>query len=131
MAKRLHYIIGSMDDYRDSVRERLESALQAFCRQETAPCILALNEAVNNAFFHGNRSGPVIVTISLIGRKKVAVRVKDSGAGFDFSLYRRETEDGLWEGSGRGMLLMRSFMDQVIYNHVGNEVLMIKNVAKG
>jgi anti-sigma regulatory factor (Ser/Thr protein kinase) len=53
--------------------------------------------------------------------------VRDQGAGFDISSLPDPTDpDNLEKGSGRGVLLMRSFMDEVLYNAAGNQVVMIK-----
>jgi CheY-like chemotaxis protein len=53
--------------------------------------------------------------------------VNDQGPGFDVRAVLRKdrAEIVLWS-EGRGLLLMRSIMDEVIYNDRGNEVTLIK-----
>ena len=53
--------------------------------------------------------------------------VRDEGPGFDPSLLPDPTNpSNLEKVSGRGILLMRTFMDDVIYNDVGNCVRLVK-----
>ena len=52
--------------------------------------------------------------------------------GFDPSLLPDPTQpENLEKVSGRGVLLMRTFMDEVIYNDAGNEVELIKRAPAG
>ena len=53
--------------------------------------------------------------------------IRDEGPGFDVA--QLPAGDGLAEaerGAGRGVILMRSIMDEVSYNAAGNEVTLIK-----
>ena len=53
--------------------------------------------------------------------------VHDDGSGFDTSRADRPIEpEDLLRPSGRGLLLMRSFMDSVVFNPAGNKVTLIK-----
>ncbi|MGE5193808.1 MAG: ATP-binding protein, partial [Deltaproteobacteria bacterium] len=53
--------------------------------------------------------------------------VRDEGAGFDPASLPDPTDpSNLDRPCGRGMLLMRTFMDNVIYNDRGNEVTLFK-----
>lgn len=55
--------------------------------------------------------------------------IRDEGPGFDPSSIPNPTDpEYLERPSGRGMLLMRSFMDEMTYNDAGNHVTLIKNV---
>jgi len=57
----------------------------------------------------------------------VTIVVRDDGPGFDPAEVPDPTVPEMLErASGRGMLLMRTFMDEVRYNKAGNEVTMIK-----
>ncbi len=54
--------------------------------------------------------------------------IRDEGPGFDVDKVRNPTEDdAIALASGRGILLMRSFMDTIDYNDQGNEVSMYKS----
>jgi anti-sigma regulatory factor (Ser/Thr protein kinase) len=115
---------------------------------------VALEEALNNALYHGNleldsqlREGDRATYRVLVEerrrsepykRRKIHVSVhveedhgafviRDEGPGFD----PRELPDptaptNLEKPSGRGLLLMRTFMDEVAYNEAGNQVTLIK-----
>ena len=57
--------------------------------------------------------------------------VRDDGPGFDPNSLPDPTDPAnLERPSGRGVLLMRTFMDEVIYNDRGNEVTLRKLSAK-
>jgi CheY-like chemotaxis protein len=53
--------------------------------------------------------------------------VRDEGPGFDVSSLPAVADPGALEGEcGRGVVLIRAFMDEAVYNEKGNEVTMIK-----
>jgi anti-sigma regulatory factor (Ser/Thr protein kinase) len=57
----------------------------------------------------------------------ICVQISDDGSGFDPELVPDPTaEENLHRASGRGLFLIRSFMDQVAYNKVGNQITMTK-----
>ena len=56
--------------------------------------------------------------------------IRDEGPGFDPASIPNPTDpEYLERPSGRGMLLMRSFMDELTYNEAGNHVTLVKNVS--
>ena len=55
--------------------------------------------------------------------------IRDEGPGFDASLYDQRdlsSPESLQPESGRGIVLMQTFMDDVRYNDAGNEVTLVK-----
>ena len=53
--------------------------------------------------------------------------IRDEGPGFDPSILPDPTDPANFESvSGRGILLIRSFMDEVSFNATGNEITMVK-----
>jgi len=53
--------------------------------------------------------------------------VRDDGAGFDRALLPDPTDPtNLERVSGRGLLLINTFMDRVEHNASGNEITMVK-----
>lgn len=57
--------------------------------------------------------------------------VRDEGPGFDPSKLSDPTDpENLLKSGGRGMLLIRTFMDEVSFNPSGNEITMIKRRAQ-
>jgi anti-sigma regulatory factor (Ser/Thr protein kinase) len=58
-------------------------------------------------------------------------KIRDEGPGFDPQTLPDPTDpEYLERPSGRGVLLMKSFMDKVTYNDSGNEVTMTKVVTQ-
>jgi serine/threonine-protein kinase RsbW len=89
---------------------------------------LALEEAVVNAFRHGNAGDyEAGVDVSYeVGSSSVRVVVEDRGRGFDPGVVPDPTaEDRLSVPSGRGLLLMRAYMSEVRHNERGNRVEML------
>ena len=68
-----------------------------------------------------------------LARDKAVFVVRDEGLGFDPQSLPDPTDPAnLDKTTGRGILLMRAFMDQVEFNARGNEVTMVKQpCAKG
>ena len=77
---------------------------------------MAVREAVTNAVLHGNggdESKPVELGLSGTDAGLV-VTVRDRGEGFDPAEVADPTrEENLLKASGRGILFMRTFMDEV------------------
>ena len=81
---------------------------------------VAIRESVINAIKHGNRndaSKHVFVEFSTEGRAdavELMIRVRDEGEGFDPSTVADPlAPENLLKPSGRGIFLIRSFMDDV------------------
>ena len=77
---------------------------------------MAVREAITNAMVHGNQEDEaktVELTLSCLGRE-LEIEVKDQGDGFDPTSVPDPTEPAnLLKTSGRGIFLMRTFMDEV------------------
>ena len=87
----------------------------------------ALEEALINAIEHGNGNDPTkTITVEyVVSRSSIIIEVEDHGEGFDLEAVpdptRRQNMD---IPSGRGILLMRSFMSEVDFYAPGNRVRM-------
>jgi len=81
---------------------------------------MAVREAVTNAVLHGNgrdESKTIEVGFSSSGAELV-ITVRDGGAGFDPESIADPTDErNLLKTSGRGILFMRTFMDDVRWEH--------------
>jgi CheY-like chemotaxis protein/anti-sigma regulatory factor (Ser/Thr protein kinase) len=67
-----------------------------------------------------------------IDRHAARIVIRDEGPGFDVkSLPDPRDPERLALASGRGILLMRTFMDEVTYNCAGNEVTLVKRRVPG
>jgi serine/threonine-protein kinase RsbW len=90
---------------------------------------LALREALGNAVLHGNQEHAgtkVHIRCRCLPGSEISFVVTDQGKGFDF---RNTVGNGLTSDSaqhGRGILLMKAFMDDVHFERGGSEVHMRK-----
>jgi DNA-binding NarL/FixJ family response regulator len=58
-------------------------------------------------------------------RKRAQFVISDEGAGFDVKQHVfSSTPESIEEETGRGLVLMQTFMDEVLFNETGNEVRM-------
>jgi serine/threonine-protein kinase RsbW len=93
-------------------------------------CIrLALEEAICNAIHHGHAQDPdkPVQVVYYINRQRILARVQDEGPGFDpAQVADPRLEENLDRPGGRGLLLMRSYMDRVEFNARGNGVTLTK-----
>jgi anti-sigma regulatory factor (Ser/Thr protein kinase) len=89
---------------------------------------VAMGEAVANAILYGNEEDPTrFVTIEAEPHPHlVRVRIADEGTGFDpGSIPDPRGSTGVKRSRGRGLFLLRSLMDEVSFNDVGNEVTLV------
>jgi serine/threonine-protein kinase RsbW len=117
------------------VQEEIERQLQRRCASDhdVFSVRLALEEALVNAIKHGNqmdRAKKVHISYRFLpGRFEV--RVTDEGPGFDPAGVPDPTAaENLERPCGRGLMLMRHYMSEVLYSERGNSVLMSK-VCRG
>jgi CheY-like chemotaxis protein/anti-sigma regulatory factor (Ser/Thr protein kinase) len=114
---------------------------------------IALEEALSNAYYHGNLEvGATLgqadrqacaqlaaerlwqppycdrqIRLSAnISRKEAVFVVGDDGPGFDVSKLPATFPADGEQGTGRGVILMRSIMDEVTFNEAGNQVTLVK-----
>ncbi|HWR38320.1 MAG TPA: PAS domain S-box protein [Patescibacteria group bacterium] len=116
----------------ERIRSRIRELLREVAGDQVARLDVAIGEALNNSV---RESMDVRIKINLYG-PRLAIRIRDSGEGFDGN--RRVTEyldrqDRLFEErmmdeGGRGIYIMAAWMDRVLYNRAGNEVLLVKRL---
>lgn len=96
---------------------------------------MAAREAAVNAVLHGNEYDPakhIIVTFENTGESLI-LRVCDQGKGLDPSTIPDPTApENLLRGTGRGIFLIRSLMDEVHFRqlHPGTELTLVKHLAQ-
>lgn len=100
---------------------------------------VAVRECVSNAIKHGNRndlSKQVFVDFETHprgGSAELRIRVRDEGQGFDpAGLADPLAPENLLKASGRGIFLIKSFMDDVRLQRApegGMEVVMVKTIT--
>lgn len=65
-------------------------------------------------------------------KEQIRVLIRDQGKGFDTTHVPGPGDPKVLNTeSGRGLVLMASFMDELVFNESGTEVTMVKNVSGG
>jgi CheY-like chemotaxis protein len=137
------------------VQEELDG-LWLFDRMERIRVGIALQEALTNALFHGNlevssslreedewfffreaearrqrqpyKSRHIHVIVR-VDHHAATFIIADEGPGFDTTQFDQPVDhDELVKIGGRGLLLIRTFMDEVAFNTVGNSITMVKRL---
>lgn len=97
---------------------------------------VAVRESVVNAIKHGNQndqSKRVVVEFGSVPDDRMTIRVADQGEGFDpEEIADPLAPENIMKSSGRGIFLMRNFMNEVTIQRApggGMEVRMMKKVA--
>ncbi|HLI83527.1 MAG TPA: ATP-binding protein [Bryobacteraceae bacterium] len=119
--------------------EELVSAiaqLAGFDEDDLMKIGLAVREAMVNAVVHGNRYNErkkVRFSVTETG-ERLTVRVADEGEGFDFEhLPDPLAPENLLRSCGRGIFLIRSFMDELAFRRLkpgGTELILTKYKAR-
>jgi len=128
-----------------------------FKRSDVFKIAVAIEELLQNAVVHGNlevssklrdRSSTEfqdminqrrressyadrrVTLLSEIKRERVSIKITDQGPGFDPASLPDPTDPEYFlRPHGRGIFLVRAYMDEVAYNSSGNEVTISKQVA--
>ncbi len=90
---------------------------------------LALEEALTNAFRHGNKCDPTkkITVRYLVTEERIEIEIYDEGEGFEPASVPDPTlPENIDRPHGRGIMLMRSYLDKVEYQGDGNAVRLVK-----
>lgn len=128
----------------DSTIETVDSAEQAasriaaemgFGEDEVMQISMAVREAAVNAVLHGNAYDPG-KKVSLEfekGNHDLTITIRDQGKGLDPSKIPDPlAPENLLKTSGRGIFLIRSFMDEVEIHpsQTGTEIKLVKHVPE-
>ena len=104
-----------------------------FSEEDIFAIHLALQEAFLNAIQHGNGMDidkKVKIDYS-VSTDRVEISMRDEGNGFDpESVPDPRLGENVYKIQGRGLLLMRSYMDEVRFNRRGNCVHMVRYKEK-
>ncbi|MEO1533990.1 MAG: ATP-binding protein [Planctomycetota bacterium] len=96
---------------------------------------LALEEAVVNAFRHGHKDVADDVPVELvydIHADRIEISIEDAGPGFDPAKVPDPTApENITKTSGRGLLLIRSYMTEVRHTSAGNRIEMRYDKPEG
>ncbi len=118
------------------VQDEIEQLLQTrlISEHDIFSIKLALEEALVNAIKHGNqmdRTKKVRIAYQLHA-DRFEVQITDDGSGFDPGDVPDPTAfENLERPCGRGLMLMRHYMTEVVFNERGNGVCMRKIFRHG
>jgi len=135
----------TVDQFLDSSLDSVDSAEQlvlhvarkaGFHEEDLHKIGMAVRESIVNAVVHGNQYSAhkkVRVSVSK-GQDRLTVTISDQGTGFDLdALPDPLSEDNLLRNSGRGIFLIRAFMDELHVRRLspaGTEVTMTKYLIR-
>ena len=104
-----------------------------YCEADIFGIKLALEEALTNAVKHGNRndaSKQITVRYAITADKTVII-VRDEGPGFEPGTVPDCTApDRVPLPEGRGIMLIKAYMDEVCYRDNGREIYFVKHRTK-
>lgn len=101
--------------------------------EQLATLLLAVTEATTNAIIHANKCDKSkLVTVDVnVQDSKLIIKVIDEGTGFDPTQIPDPTQpENILKDSGRGMYLMKVYMDDLKYNVTpeGTETILTMNI---
>ena len=102
----------------------VEEFVNYFCKDVNLPdeklanIFLAVTEATTNAIIHANKcdTNKIVTIDAYVENSKLIIKIKDEGEGFQPGNIPDPTEpENLLKDSGRGIYLMRVYMDDMKY----------------
>jgi len=134
-ATRVSYTLeSSLESVNKAEQAARDLAVKAgFDEEETDRIAMSVREATVNAVLHGNQYDPKKrVTVAFeVTPESLSVSVRDEGKGLDpGSVPDPLAPENLLKQSGRGIFLIRAFMDEVRFRSMdpGTEITLIKRV---
>lgn len=133
--QRVSYTLDSTLETVDSAEEKASHIAKelGFAEDEIMQISMAVREGAVNAVLHGNSYAPDKKVILAFERtpEELIITIQDQGQGMDLSKIPNPlAPENLLKTSGRGIFLMRSFMDTVEIrpSQAGTELKLIKHV---
>ncbi len=125
------FYIPRKKEYVSCVRHTVTSiaAVAGFDIEKIEDIRLAVGEACNNAVLHSNGSDNIEISL-VFDNPKMTISIKDDGDGFDFSKQTYQLDDE-YTGSGLGIYIIKSLMDQVDIiseDNKGTCITMVKEI---
>lgn len=114
--KSISIILTSMDSY-------------GFPDENIRKMKVALTELLVNAISHGNKKdfSKKVVIGHIVDKKKILISIMDEGKGFDpNSVPDPTTPENLIKNSGRGLFIVKHYVDKIEFNDRGNRVTVTR-----
>lgn len=135
MELQVSYTLDSTLDTVDSAEEKATRVATelGFADDEVMQISMAVREGAVNAVLHGNKYAPdKKVTLAFEqAAGDLVITIRDQGKGIDLNgIPNPLAPENLLKTSGRGIFLMRSFMDvvEIRPSQTGTEIKLIKHV---
>ncbi|HUR37375.1 MAG TPA: ATP-binding protein [Terriglobales bacterium] len=134
MGNRVAYTLDSTLDSVNKVEQTAEQlALKVgFAEEDLHKITMSVREAAVNAVLHGNAYDPnkkIMVSFDT-ANDSLAITISDQGKGLDEKAVPDPlSEDNIMKTSGRGIFLIKAFMDEVNIRdlHPGTEITLVKH----
>jgi anti-sigma regulatory factor (Ser/Thr protein kinase) len=117
-----------MDRTASTILKEMDTA--GFSDESIRRMKITLTELCANAIGHGNHEDHAkkVIVGHLVDRTCVSVSVMDEGEGYDPSLVKDPTlAENLTSDHGRGLFIVRNYVNELSLNTSGNRVLIRKN----
>ena len=135
MANRVAYTLDSTLDSVNKVEQTAEqlAVKVGFSEDDLHKITMSVREAAVNAVLHGNAYDPSkkIMVAYESSPNTLAITITDEGKGLsEDEVPDPLAEENLLKTSGRGIFLIKSFMDEVRIRdlHPGTEITLVKHV---
>jgi serine/threonine-protein kinase RsbW len=102
---------------------------QGFADDTIRKMKITLTELVVNALYHGNSKDPgrKVTLGHIVDKNRAVISIMDEGEGFDPSQVPDPTlPENLIKDSGRGLYIVRCYVDEIRFNAKGNRVTVTK-----
>jgi serine/threonine-protein kinase RsbW len=115
----------------------IEEFVNYFCRdvnlseEKIANVLLAVTEAATNAMKHANKCdvNKMVYIDAFVEDSKLIIQITDEGEGFDPEEIPDPTEpENLLKDSGRGVYLMRVYMDNLEYKRTPTGMMLTLSI---
>lgn len=100
-----------------------------FSDKEIKRTKLCIFELVSNSIIHAHYNDPKkrVLLLYTVSQEKVTLSIVDEGNGYDYAnLPNPLAPENILKEHGRGVYIVRQFMDEVSHNEKGNRILIIK-----
>ena len=137
MTKRVSYTLAStLESVNRAETIAAETAAKAgFSEDDQSNIAMAVREATVNAVLHGNAYDPQkrVLVVYEKTNDSLVITITDEGKGLDpLELPDPLAPENLMKGSGRGIFLIKAFMDEVKFRNTqpGTEITLIKHLGR-
>lgn len=137
MTKRVSYTLAStLESVNRAESLAAETAARVgFNEDDQSNIAMAVREATVNAVLHGNAYDPEkrVLVVYEMADDSLVITITDEGKGLDLlNLPDPLAPENLMKGSGRGIFLIKAFMDEVKFRNTqpGTEITLIKHLGR-